>query len=217
MFPNAADWKDTRDRLGDRGWAAIDTAGELDLRLLVPFLRPQLASKLNLLAVDRLSPRRPGDARPGTMSARYGMGAFPLHTDRAHWPVPPRYVLLRSIGETSDRPTTLLDAGPIVSQPRFRERLRRGKWLIRSDRGAFLCAVLAEAMFRYDTCCMLPADEAAAQLGQDLARELASASLELFTWMPRRILILDNWRVLHGRGTATAEDFGRILERVVVP
>jgi hypothetical protein len=65
---------------------------------------------LHRSVVERVSPKPARQARPGTMSARYAIGAFPLHTERAHWPVPPRYVLLRSVGAESDRSTLLWDS-----------------------------------------------------------------------------------------------------------
>src|ERR1700733_14506048 len=45
-------------------------------------------------------------ARPGTLSAAHGRGAFPLHTDTAFWPIPARYLMLRIQGDAR-RPTTV--------------------------------------------------------------------------------------------------------------
>lgn len=213
----------TQERLCQCGWAAIEFDEDLDLRLIIPLLRPQLANKLHLIVVDRLSPRLPKDARPDTMSSCYGAGAFPLHTDRAHWPVPPRYILLRSVGDESDRPTTLLDTIKITSKSLLREPLWYSKWLVESTRTTFMCTVMtkkegdATPIFRYDTCCMRPFDSAASRLEEDITCELGLSSPELFGWVNGTVLIIDNWRALHGRGTSTTEDFGRVLERVVIP
>jgi hypothetical protein len=54
--------------------------------------------------VDKLFPRKATNARQNTLSANYGTGCFPPHTDFALRPVPPRYVVLfcpvTRIGET---------------------------------------------------------------------------------------------------------------------
>jgi hypothetical protein len=65
-------------------------------------------------------------ARPSSLSARYGTGAFPFHTDCAYYTVPPRFVLLR-MGEgcSTDRPTYLLDSQSLSLSPSQQEAARR--------------------------------------------------------------------------------------------
>src|ERR1700679_2753734 len=45
-------------------------------------------------------------ARPNTLSAMFGVGGFPLHTDTAFWALPARFLVMRVIGDNR-RPTTL--------------------------------------------------------------------------------------------------------------
>ena len=100
----------TLQSLDEQGWAMMAIAPDVDLRSVVPILRPQLAARLAEVCVERISPKSANQARHGTMSALYGLGSFPLHTERAHWRRAPRFVVFRSVGEITNRPTTLLDS-----------------------------------------------------------------------------------------------------------
>jgi len=56
---------------------------------------------------ETLRPRSRETARAKSLSATYGLGALPLHTDAAHWVNPPRYVALHCITGPSSTPTLL--------------------------------------------------------------------------------------------------------------
>lgn len=205
-----------RRALSRAGWSAVELDAASDLRTIIPLLRSP-APGHGRFTIDRLSPKRPEQARAGTMSACFGLGAFPLHTDRAHWPIPPRFLLLRSVGAETDRPTTLYDVLRLRARATFWRDLRRARWMIGGRQG-FLCPLLSEGhAFRYDPLCMHPHDALAVGVEDELRRCLESEAPEHFMWTEGRVLIIDNWRVLHGRGTSAREDFGRILERVIVP
>lgn len=61
----------------------------------------------------RLTPTPVSEAAPRSLSAIYGLDAFPFHTDAAHHRVPPRYLILRlADGARSDTPTVVVDARP---------------------------------------------------------------------------------------------------------
>src|SRR5437870_11066822 len=45
--------------------------------------------------VQALMPRRIEASTPNLYSGQFGCGAFPFHTDLAHWFLPPRFILLR--------------------------------------------------------------------------------------------------------------------------
>lgn len=51
---------------------------------------------------------------PNTYSGLFGVGQFPFHTDLAHWPEPPRYVLLRCIKGYEELPTLLADGKSLL-------------------------------------------------------------------------------------------------------
>jgi alpha-ketoglutarate-dependent taurine dioxygenase len=47
--------------------------------------------------------------------------------------------------------------------------------------------------------------------------ELRHAEMHAHQWTPGVALLVDNWRVLHGRGTSPLPDYDRVLERIVIP
>ena len=66
--------------------------------------------------IHQLRPKRVEDSPPNTYSGNYGLGEFPLHTDLAHWFLPPRYFLLRCVVGFGSVPTLLVDGFPLVEQ-----------------------------------------------------------------------------------------------------
>lgn len=60
-----------------------------------------------------LTPR--ANSTPNTYSGIFGLDRFPFHTDLAHWPRPPRFLLLRCIRGYADVPTLLVDGREIAS------------------------------------------------------------------------------------------------------
>lgn len=214
----------TLETLRARGWALLPLASEHELRSIIPLLRPRLAHQAASFQVERVSPKTSDRARPGTMSALYGMGSFPPHTERAHWPTPPRFLILRSVGDASNRPTILLDSYRLALDPKLTQELLQTPWIVRWGEVSFRSRVLlpssgAKGLWhvRYDRCCMTPCEEAGEGLSNRLEEALASLEPERHYWEPGTVLIIDNWRVLHGRGQSHDPDFGRALERVVAP
>jgi L-asparagine oxygenase len=76
-------------------------------------------------------------AAPNTYSGIYGLQRFPLHTDLAHWPRPPRFLLLRCLRGHPEVPTLLVDGRTLVdvisldilTRAIFRPRRPRGMTL----------------------------------------------------------------------------------------
>ena len=67
-----------------------------------------------LSAVQSLIPRDKSESSPNTYSGNFGLSEFPLHTDLAHWALPPRYVLLRCLHGQATVSTRLLDGRSII-------------------------------------------------------------------------------------------------------
>src|SRR5436190_12177740 len=69
-----------------------------------------------LAEVQVLEPREKARATPNTYSGNFGCGEFPLHTDLAHWSVPPRYLLLRCVVGADGVATRLLDGNDVIAR-----------------------------------------------------------------------------------------------------
>lgn len=170
--------------------------------------------------VHQLRPALAEDCPLNTYSGNYGLSSFPLHTDMAHWYIPPRYLMLRCIQGSIAVSTVLTDALPIIEQvgktaltralvkPR---RMVQGKHSLlrlyeRSQNG--------DRFLRWDEKYIVPASRAGEHGISELRGALAVA--------PRRnihlarsgdTLILDNWRMLHGRGSVPTDALNRTIAR----
>jgi L-asparagine oxygenase len=173
--------------------------------------------------VQSLAARSRDLAPSNSMSGLFGRAAFPLHTDAAHWHVPPRYVLLRHAAGTKAVPTFLVDTRNFLTGD-LRQRCRLAVWRASRIRSQFLCSVLFTAHgiegFRWDPCCLFPHGTRAIALHTELLDAMRDAACrfgETASWhVPEAILAIDNWRVIHGRPEVPSSVGHRELERVLV-
>jgi hypothetical protein len=155
-----------------------------------------------------LEPSSAADAREQSLSASYGVGPQPLHTDGAHQTAPPDYILLSSA--VSSEVPTFLWSYKSSSSNRPTSDLRNGLFTVRSGKTAFLAPALASKQLRYDPGCMTPSDARARRAAEYFDSRLAHATQ--FAWdEPGLVLVIANSFVLHARGDASAE-----LERKLV-
>jgi len=64
---------------------------------------------------------------------------------------------------------------------------------------------------------MAPAHDGFGLSRRIVQEAIEDADVHAIDWQPDQILILDNWRVLHARGSADSDDADtRVLERVLV-
>ena len=157
-------------------------------------------------AVATLRPLDRADAAPNSLSARYGKGAQPLHSDGAHLPKPPDIVVL-TCETTSTTPTLLWNQ--VIGAPGF---VRHGVFLISSGNDSFFTTACAHGRLRYDPGCMLPCDARAHQTVR-FFEEAATTATEYQWNEPGQVLLIDNRRVLHARSSADHEP-QREIQRV---
>lgn len=172
-------------------------------------------------AVQTLRPRPSSCATPNTYSGNFGLREFPLHTDLAHWAVPPRYVALRSTAAHNSVPTLLVD-GLLIRQALGDQALRRALVLSRRPMGGrrqLLC--LAEPVsdeatlrIRWDELFLRPATLQSATTCDAVQGAIQRIrAMEQVLGDPGDTLILDNWRMLHGRGPVPLQAQNRRLAR----
>lgn len=172
--------------------------------------------------VQRLTPTPEAAAHPRSLSALHGLDAFPLHTDGAYREVPPRYVVLRCEAPgPADRPTVLVDSRALELSARVLRAIKRSVWVVRSGSRSFLASVLSDRVdgrhIRWDRGCMEPAHPRFEAAGQALDAAAAALPTVKVHWEEGHGVVLDNWRLVHGRAAAAADDAGeRQLDRVLV-
>ena len=211
------------DGLQQQGWCLIDWPSDKSLLTVARELGTPVPSRSGGSLVDELRPVRPQRASARSLSAIWGLGSFPFHTDGSAHRIPPRYVLLRlAPGAESQRPTLLQDFEALALPSATRRSLARDVWLVNGGRGRFLTSILnstavkGESVLRFDMACMRPRS-ASPEAARALQRACASKPTRV-DWESETVLVLDNWRVLHARGGATSatDDAVRVLERVSV-
>ncbi len=156
--------------------------------------------------VDRLVPMPTEIARSQSLSARFGSGAFPLHTDGAYLRRPPRLLVLYCVRDTERRPTRLLRWDLDPPSAGLLSKLHRETYWFQNGRHSFLDTIVApqRGFVRFDSGCMIPATRQASATLVELSTRLSARPCDDVHWVDGMALIIDNWRVLHGRGTAAS-------------
>lgn len=211
----------------------VSSTGYAVMRRLTPSLSTEQVAlnlgsimdvSLNLPGVPRiqtLRPRKPNTHMMNQYSGTYGVEEFPLHSDLAHWYLPPRYLILRCKVGAKDVVTKLVSHSTIMSvvgehtlkqalvMPRRKSKTQKicplpvffyqdGSWGI-----------------RWDFLFLSPLNESAKFIFKVLAShawygdEIISVNLH----QPGDTLVIDNWRMLHGRSAVSESSMNRVIER----
>lgn len=161
-------------------------------------------------------------AHPRTLSAAFGSGSFPLHTDTAFWTVPARFLVLRAIGDTR-RSTMACPISDILELGGRKLTTVVGKsvWSLRTSTGSVYCEMSFRGPdqrlgFRYDRQCMTPANSAAQEVDEFMSSGLPETATQQISWADGIAVVIANWHSLHGRGPKPPLEQERILQRVYV-
>lgn len=154
-------------------------------------------------------------AKGNSLSRRYGLGPFPLHTDGAHLQDPPELTILCS-ERTSTTPTLLwaIDFQVADDPVKLEEDLDHGLFCIADGRTYRLLTARSAANFRYDPGCMTPLDQRARRVATFFASMRRHAYRHLWQRAPH-VLVIDNLRALHSRGPVHVSDRDRTLQRIM--
>lgn len=206
----------------DRGWASVPGVnGSSDLmRLAMSLGRPVESARRELISELRVVDS--AQARPLTLSATFGTGTFPLHTDTAFWPTPARFLVMLAEGDI--RRTTavcsmrrILNSGGID----LMKLIEKSVWMVtRRDESRYCLMTLnmksVWSGVRFDRQCMKPANGSAREVADYFDTDGCATSVEQLEWRPQTAVIISNWHALHGRGSQPANEQKRILQRIYV-
>jgi hypothetical protein len=210
--------------LAAQGWATTRLRAGSSLLPLARLLGEPVPSHRGGQLIDFLHIRSVEAAPRRSLSGKYGRGRFPFHTDSAHWRIPPRYLLLRlQEGTCSARPTLLASFNNFCASEAVLDLLEHEVWVVDGGRGRFLTSLLdkdmvpGELMLRFDPECMTRAERSFGRSAASLARLCRDVATK-FDWESDVVLVIDNWRTLHGRGSAPGRTphETRVLERVLI-
>jgi len=214
-----------RDALQSRGWAncSLTLGSTIELNEQVLRLARQLgepvATRVGGEVLQKLCPTRARMAKPRSLSWKYGVGEFPFHTDTAHWLMPCRYIVLACLAPGEGRrPTYLLDTMELPITDGDRVLLCSSPIRVANGRNSFFSTILSSSrpFTRYDPGCMTPVMTDGVRAMNVFSKTRWTEYVEEIQWMPGKATVIDNWRVLHGRGASDCPDTDRTLLRVSI-
>lgn len=210
---------DRRAELNGKGWTHFDTTYFEEDKIskvvyeLVCSLGNPVASRGSQI-IQALSPVESNAANRSSLSNKFGTGEFPLHSDTAHWITPARYVVLACVQEGDNpAPTRVLDTYNGLFDSNEKDILRDSVFYVKNGRNSFYGSILSpfRPFIRYDPGCMIPINDKASTIS-DILNKKDWKAME-FHWKSGLVLILDNWRTLHGRGASPISTRNRKLLR----
>lgn len=163
-----------------------------------------------------LRPVEGGAAHPRSLSAVYGLGQQPLHTDGAHQPGPPDFVVL-----VSSRPSATATRLWTAKTQRTNRGLAslpsaafdHGMFLVYNGRDSFYAPARVGRRYRFDPGCMIACDARAREVGEYFTSQLSQAAT--YEWTASgQVLVIDNQQALHARSAVVEGDTDRELIRV---
>lgn len=212
--------------LKSKGWVS----GIVDIRTEVNFANKLLSLAQNLgtpipsrtgrsSLYDVLKPIEAKYAKHSSLSKNYSLGEFPLHTDTAHWLMPCRYIILGCLfSDEGNRRTLLFDAKNISLNRKQNDLLYSVPLRINNGRNSFFDTILSKRrrFIRYDPGCMKPICKEGYSSLSVFSKQNYKEDIKEIKWFPGKVLIIDNWRLLHGRSSAACEDLNRTLIRILI-
>jgi alpha-ketoglutarate-dependent taurine dioxygenase len=211
--------------LESRGWVsfAMPSTTESDLReqllALAISLGTPAATRSGGSLCDTLSPTEAAEAKPRSLSKVHAVGEFPLHIDTAHWLTPCRYVMLACVSPGSGcRSTLLMDTRRLPLNEHKSSLLHSTPLRVTNGRNSFFSTILSKArpFVRFDLGCMTATTTDGVKALAFLAKENWPDHIETVRWEAGTVVVIDNWRMLHGRGHADCPDADRKLLRISI-
>jgi hypothetical protein len=197
------------------GLPTIQIAQELGRIVRVDEMIPSFAIE----TVQALRPRTVAEASKNRYSGHFGLGKFPLHTDLAHWALPPRYLFLRCVVGSADVSTNVLRSDTVIA-PVGTSILEKALLSARARYGysgllRALCQRGDTRVFRWDPLFLKPANKygqvlATIMLGSEWDAVVKSIVLE----QAGDSILIDNWQMLHGRSQIPLQSRDRHIDRI---
>jgi alpha-ketoglutarate-dependent taurine dioxygenase len=213
LFNKKLDFSILSQTIEKDGWVVIDEySGEL-LNLM-----ENICSKLKLDIsfhnYKKLIPKDKNEVEHFSLSSAYGLKEFPLHTDGAEYKTPPRFLVLRALSD-SPTGTYIADANSICDNI----NVCNTKWSVKTKDGIVKTKLYQQhpkyniEFIRFNRLSM-KCDEGDKL---DVYKAIDNLTISSIIWSENKTIIIDNWRVLHGRPTIIEDDYEkRIIERLQV-
>ena len=220
--PQSDQFGDVLSAVSEFGWCTLHATpnNETSLSTLVLQIATSIGTPIptrGRTLIDSLRPTASSNARPRSLSARYGKGIQPWHSDTVHQLVPARHLVFACLdpGEAGAC-TVLADWKTIIKGRDTLIAARTEPFLIRCGRHSFYSTVQqpGRPFTRFDPGCMEPCRQAGREL-QSAVEGASPGEATTVDWKAGQVVIIDNWRMAHRRLDAEGSP-GRTLLRVSV-
>jgi len=171
--------------------------------------------------VQQLRPKERYGSTSNVYSGNYGLGEFPLHSDLAHWAMPPRYFMLRCVVPATDAYTFLFDVHKIIEKEAniiIERALFKPRKKISGHINLLRFHEIESGVdkYRWDNLFIVPDNQEANIIANNISDNYTSANSELrcyYTTLGDTVIV-DNWKMFHGRSSVSVTDKDRLIERV---
>lgn len=197
------------------GFAHVSTPASLST-LDVAHCLGEILRLEGVSVIQTLVPTKAEEVGKNRYSGLYGTTSFPLHTDMAHWHIPPRYFLLRCMHVAENVPTYFVHSREIFA-PELELTLKRALFTPRRRlNGRLTCLRLREGqLYRWDPVFLTPVNALGIELRSRVLDRVATARKYAATFSsPGDCILVDNWKTLHGRAGVPPDAMHRRIERV---
>lgn len=171
-----------------------------------------IKSRENGSLIDTLVAVESNQVGKDSLSKRYGLEKFPIHTDCAYLKLPPKYILLRYVGAFENpTPTVLVHFDNLKLNENEIEFVRKTIWFVKSKNIGFYTPILKGGILRYDSEVMKMVNPNVNRMDEILAK-METTEIK---WYKNKVAIINNHNVLHYRPQIRKEESNkRILQRI---
>jgi L-asparagine oxygenase len=202
--------------LRESGYVRIKAITAVETTLEIAQRLGSVSAISEVAPVQELIPRPAEQASASSYGGMYGLGQFPLHTDMAHWYLPPHYFLLRCVQPAPEVKTFVLHSRHLFADE-DEVTLRRALFRPRRRLDGRLTSLrlYESGRCRWDSVFITPITRSAVELRERVLRRAEAGRIEeLSLDDPMDCIVFDNWSVLHGRTKVPLECIQRKIERV---
>jgi len=203
-------------------WNPSENTEDVAARIGTPLDIGGLLPGSGIRKLQTLKPKTRSPDLRNQYSGSYGLGDFPLHSDLAHWNIPPHYLLMRCIEGAADVLTHLL---PIeILKERIDDHILMSAMVVprRKSKSQTICPLQVAYKrdgahgIRWDSLFLQPINEAGRKFAQ-LMKSTPWSAMGMYSLClanPGDTLVIDNMKMLHGRSSVPETSQGRIVERI---
>ena len=171
--------------------------------------------------VQQLQPKDRYESTSNIYSGNYGLGEFPLHSDLAHWAMPPRYFILRCVVPATKAYTFLFDVHGIlenIENTIIERALFKPRKKISGHMNLLRFHEIESGVdkYRWDNLFIVADNQEANIITKYISDNYTSENSELrcYYTTPGDTAIVDNWKMFHGRSSIPVTDKDRLIERI---